>query len=361
MTQSIKSNLESSVTKEPEKLSEEQRKLQVTGGSTFILSLPKDWATKNELKRGSSMMVREEDDGSLSIAPASFPKKEKQDEAYIRAALNDNPDAVMRTAISAYLSGYNILHIRAQGQKVLSSKLRNHLKSFARNYLVGTEIVIDTPTDLTLQVLLNYPELTVQNALSRMSIIASSMHKEAILALKKLDYQSAKAVIETDREVNRFGLYIVRLLKLAVSNQRVVKEIGLTSQKDCLGYRLIAKAVERTADHATKIAENTLLLKDPVNEEALAKIGQLSDLANSMFENSMEALFKHDFNLAESVIEKLIQVHKLEKDAVLCSQTAKIEEIVSLRLLIESVRRTAEYASDISEVVMNLNVESVLS
>jgi phosphate uptake regulator len=349
------------IAKETEKLSEEQRKLQVTGGSTFILSLPKEWATKNELKRGSSMIVREEEDGSLSVTPASFPKKEKQDEAYIKASLNDNPDAVMRTAISAYLNGYNVLHIRAQGQKVLSSKLRNHLKTFARHYLVGTEIVIDTPTDLTLQVLLNYPELTVQNALSRMSIIASSMHKEAITALKKLDYASAKAVIETDREVNRFSLYIVRLLKLAVSNQRIVKDIGLTNQKECLGYRLIARAVERTADHATKIAENTLLLKEPVNEELLEHISQLSGLAVSMFESSMEALFKHDFNLAEAVIEKLSQVHKLEKETVLYSHNAKIDEIVSLRLLIESVRRTAEYATDISEVVLNLNVESVLS
>ena len=351
----------SSVSKETEKLSEEQRKLQVTGGSTFILSLPKDWATRNELKRGSSMIVREEEDGSLSIAPASFLKKEKQDEAYIKASLNDNPDAVMRTAISAYLSGYTVLHIRAQGQKVLSSKLRNHLKTFARHYLVGTEIVIDTPSELTLQVLLNYPELTVQNALSRMSIIASSMHKEAITAITKLDYSSAKAVIETDREVNRFSLYIVRLLKLAVSNQRIVKDIGLTNQKECLGYRLIAKSVERTADHATKIAENILLLKEPVNEEILEKINQLSGLAISMFECSMEALFKHDFNLAEGVIEKLAQVHKFEKETVLYSHNAKIEEIVNLRLLIESVRRTAEYATDISEVVLNLNVESVLS
>ncbi len=349
------------MSKEQEKLSEEQRKLQVTGGSTFILSLPKDWATRNELKRGSSMIVREEEDGSLSIAPSSFPKKEKQDEAFIKVSINDNPDAIMRTAISAYLTGYNILHIRAQGQKVLSSKLRNHLKGFARHYLVGTEIVIDTPTELTLQVLLNYPELTVQNALSRMSIIASSMHKEAISALKKLDYPSAKAVIETDREVNRFGLYIVRLLKLAVSNQRIVKEIGLTNQKECLGYRLIAKAVERTADHATKIAENTLLLKENVNEELLGKINQMSELAISMFESSVEALFKHDFNLAESVIEKLSQVHKVEKETVLYSHNAKIDEIVNLRLLVESVRRTAEYAADISEVVLNLNVESVLN
>jgi len=354
-------NLESTLTKEAEKLNGEQRKLQVTGGSTFILSLPKDWAIKNELKRGSSMMVREEDDGSLSISPSSFPKKEKQDEAYIKVSQTDNPEALMRTAISAYLNGYNILHLRPQEQKMLSSKLRNHLKHFARNYLVGTEIVIDTPTDLTLQVLLNYPELTVQNALSRMAIIGSSMHKEAITALAKLDYPSAKAVVETDREVNRFGLYIVRLLKLAVSNQRVVKDIGLTNQKECLGYRLIAKAVERTADHATKIAANTLLLKDPINEELLKKIATLSGIANLMFENSIEALFKHDFNLAENVIERLGQVHRLEKETVLSLPSAKVEEVMNLRLIIESVRRTAEYASDISEVVLNLNFESVLS
>ena len=77
-------------------------------------------------------------------------------------------------------------------------------------------------------------------------------------------------------------------------------------------------------------------------------------------ESSVEALFKHDFNLAESVIEKLSQVHKVEKETVLYLHNAKIEEIVNLRLLIESVRRTAEYATDISEVVLNLNVESVL-
>ena len=348
------------LTTEVEKQNEEQRKLQVTGGSTFILSLPKEWAIRNELKRGSSMVVREEEDGSLCVAPSKFVKKEKQDEAFIKASASDNPDAVMRTAISAYLGGYNILHIRAASQKALSAKVRNHLKNFARHYLVGTEIVIDTPTELTLQVLLNYPELTVQNALSRMSIIASSMHKEALSALKKLDYSTAKSVIETDREVNRFGLYIVRLLKLAVSNPRVVKEIGLNSQRDCLGYRLIAKAVERTADHATKIAENTLSLKEPVNGEFSEKISELSNLAILMFENSMDALFRRDFNLAENVIERTSQIHKLEKETVLSMQNIKTEEAVNLRLAIESVRRTAEYASDISEVVLNLNVESVL-
>jgi phosphate uptake regulator len=348
------------LTKPTQTKNEQQRKLQITGGSTYILSLPKDWVTRNQLKKGSAMVLSEEDDGSLLIKPSKVEKKEKQDEAFIRVAANENPDAAMRKAISAYLIGYNILHIKAQSQQPLSSKVRNHMKNFARSYLVGTEIVIDTPNELTLQVLLNYPELTVQSALSRMSIIASSMHKEAITALNKLDYSVAKGVIETDREVNRFGLYIVRLLKMAVSNSRMVKEIGLDNPRTCIGYRLIAKSVERTADHATKIAESVVSLKAPVNEELLERIGNMSSLATSMFESSVEALFKRDYNLAENVIEKIAQVHKLEKEAVLSSQNVKIEEIANVRLLIESVRRTAEYASDISEVVLNMNIESVI-
>jgi phosphate uptake regulator len=79
-----------------------------------------------------------------------------------------------------------------------------------------------------------------------------------------------------------------------------------------------------------------------------------------MFENAIQALFRRDYNQAEEVIERIAQVHKLEREAVICSQTAKIEDVATLRLVIESVRRTAEYASDISEVVLNLNVESIL-
>jgi phosphate uptake regulator len=347
--------------KADEKKLEDQRKLQVTGGSTYTLSLPKEWVTRNQLEKGSVMILSEEDDGSLSINPSKIEKPEKKNEALIRVSPNDNPEAVMRKAISAYLAGYNILHIRAQGQQPFPVGLRNHLKRFARNYLVGTEIVTASPTELTLQILLNYQELSVQSSLRRMAIIAGSMHKEAVECLANLDYSAAKAVIETDQEVNRFSLYIVRLLKMAITNIRTVKEIGLSSQKECLGYRLIAKSVERTADHATKIAENTLALKNPINPGLRERINNLSKLAISMFENAVEALFRKDYSLAESVLAKISEIHKLEKEAVLSSHVVSIEEIPNVRLIIESIRRTAEYASDISEVVLNLNVESVLS
>ncbi len=338
----------------------EARKLQITGGSTYIISLPKKWVMHNQLRKGSVLILREEGDGSLSLAPSGLAKQEKKEEAIIKVSKKDESGVIIRKAVSAYLVGYNMIHVRAQSQESLSSLQRNALKDFARRYLVGTEIVIDTPNELTLQVLLSYPELTVESALRRMSIITSSMHRDSMTALREIDHQLAKAVIETDTEVDRFNLYIIRQLKLAIANPRIINEIGLSGARDCLGYRLITKSVERTADHAVSIAKNILLLNKYIDDETLTKIENMSTLAISAFENAIDSLFKHEFNLAENVIERTKEIAKLEKEAVLSSQKIGIEEIANLRLLIESVRRTAEYASDIAEIVLNLNIESVL-
>jgi len=338
----------------------EARKLQVTGGSTYIISLPRKWVTRNQLRKGSSLILREEGDGSLSLAPSGMVKQEKKEEAIIKVSKKDESDAIIRKAVSAYLIGYNLIHMRAQSQEQLSSQQRNALKDFARRYLVGTEIVTDTPNELSLQILLSYPELTVESALRRMSIITSSMHRDSMTALREIDHQLAKAVIDTDTEVDRFNLYIIRQLKLAIANPRIITEIGLSGARDCLGYRLITKSVERTADHAVSIAQNVLLLKKRIDDETLRKIEDMSTLAISAFEDAIDSLFKRDFNLAENVIERIKEIARLEKEAVLSSQKIEIEEIASLRLLIESVRRTAEYASDIAEIVLNLNIESVL-
>jgi phosphate uptake regulator len=226
--------------------------------------------------------------------------------------------------------------------------------------LVGTEIVTDTPEELALQVLLSYPELSIQSALRRMSIITASMHRDAITALKELDIQQAKEVATTDNEVDRFNLYIVRQLKTAIQNPRIIKEIGLQNARDCLGYRLVTKSVERTADHAANIADNVLLIKDKLEKETTEKLEKMSALAVSMFETAIEALFRQDYSLAESIVEKTKEIILMEKNAVLSSQKVDVEDAPYLRLIIESIRRTAEYASDIAEVVLNLTIESIL-
>jgi phosphate uptake regulator len=342
------------------KLTEETRKLQFTGGSTYIISLPKRWVDQNQLRKGSVIKLREEEGGLLSIIPTDAAVQQRPEEASIRVTLKDPPDAVIRKVVSAYLVGYNIIHIRGENQKPLSTRQRREIKSFSRNMLVGTELVIDTPQELTLQVLLSYPELSVQSALRRMSIITASMQRDALTALKGLDNQHAKEVLITDNEVDRFNLYIIRQLKTAIQNPRIIKEIGLQTARDCLGYRLVTKAVERTADHAASIADNTLLIKNKLEPETTEKLEKMSNLAVSMFETAIESLFRQDYSLAESIVEKTKEIISMEKEAVASSQNVDAEDAPHLRLIIESIRRTAEYASDIAEVVLNLTIESIL-
>ena len=342
------------------KKNEETRKLQITGGSTYIISLPKRWVIQNGLEKGSQLLIRQEENGSLAVLPPELGKTERTEEALIKVSPKDNSEALIRKTVSVYLLGYNIIHIRAKDQKEILSTQRNAIKTFARNMLVGTEIVIDTSKDLTLQVLLSYPELSVPSALRRMSIITASMHKDAITALKNIDYQLAKDVRATDYEVNRFHLYIIRQLKMAIQNPRIITEIGLKKPKDCLGYRLITKMVERTADHATNIAKKVILLKKQLDEEFLQTIQEMNEVAISSFETAIESLFRRDYDLAESVIARANKIVSLEKKALLSSKETDIEEAANIRLVIESVRRIAEYSMDIAEVVLNMTVESVI-
>ena len=130
----------------------------------------------------------------------------------------------------------------------------------------------------------------------------------------------AKDVISTDNEVDRFNLYVTRLLRSAIQNPRITKEIGLESGNDCLGYRLVIKSVERTADHAVNIAENVLALKHELNSDTVEKIENMSSIAIKMFDTSMESLFRKDYNAAETIIESIKEIIALEKEAVESSQ-----------------------------------------
>jgi len=306
------------------------------------------------------MTVRAEESGVLSVIPADATIQQRSDKALIKVSPKENSSAIIRKTVSAYLVGYNLITVRAEKQQPLSSKQRTEIKDFVRHMLVGTEIVTDTPSELTLQVLLSYPELSVQSALRRMCIITSSMHKDAITALKELDYQSAKGIITTDNEVDRFNLYIVRQLKTAIQNQRIIKEIGLTNARDCLGYRLVTKSVERTADHAVNIAENVLAVRKRPSAGILENLEKMSTISVSMFETAIDALFKQDFNLAESIVEKTKEVISLERETTKALQKVELEENTNLRLIIESIRRTAEYASDVAEIVLNLTITSII-
>jgi phosphate uptake regulator len=344
-----------------EQPNEEIRKIQFTGKSTYIVSLPKKWVTALGLKAGSQIMVSQQNNSLILTPKEMFKPSTQPAEANLKISGNDDPDTITREIISLYLVGYNFIRVRTNEERI-SALQRNAVKELTRKKLVGTEIISETPNEIKLQILVSYPELSVENALRRMCLIATSMHEDAIQALKNLDKKLAHEVIQLDDEVDRFSLYIIRQLKAAVQNEKILKDIGLENPRDSLGYRVIAKFVERIADHAAKIAENVMSLEEKPNETILQALSEMSVFAKTVFEDSIKSLFKKDYALADQVISKAKTIAVLENKVVKETQLGiKQTDISSIRMIMESIRRTAEYASDIAEIVLNLNINQIIT
>jgi phosphate uptake regulator len=226
---------------------------------------------------------------------------------------------------------------------------------------MGTEIIADSATGITLQVLINLLDLSVDAAFKRMLLISKSMYRDTLLALKENNVELAEEVVKSDDEVDRFSFYIVRQLKIAIKNEHLLKEIGLEEPRNCLGYRLIAKSVERVADHAVDIAKDIIENPHPLNEDIVDKIANMSNFALEVLDDACLSMFKRDYEAADRAIEKARRIDEMEKVMLRAvSRPRDVSELYRIKLITENIRRVAEYASDIAEIVLNMTVQQTL-
>src|SRR5918993_83321 len=330
----------------------EVRKVQFTGKSTYVLSLPKRWIEEMHLKAGDQVALIRELDNSLSILPFISGLRESVNEVTAIILPDDSSSTVKRKVVSMYLAGYDIIHLKLKSGRN-NPALRDAVREVVRRNLVGTEMIADASDNITLQVLLSLPELSVNTAIRRMYLIASSMHKDAMSALAELNYELAKEVIRSDDEVDRFSLYVLRNLVMAMQNGRVLREMGLKKPSDCLSYRVAVKSIERIADHACSIADKAITLKDKIPKDSLQKIDKMSHLALTVLNDSVEALLRRDYQLADKTVDDAKNIGTLEDDVLTAMEKDRVHDLGNIKLALEDIRRTAEYASDIAEVAMN--------
>jgi len=339
---------------------EETRKLQYTGGSSYIVSLPKKWIQDLGLKQGDHVVILRQGNSMLQIAPASKRVAKEQREATIEVSKENNPYFIARKLIALYFLGFNVITIVPKEDRLLVEQ-REVIKSIVRRVLMGTEIIADSATGITLQVLINLLDLSVDAAFKRMLLIAKSMYRDTLLALQENNVELAGEVVKSDDEVDRFSFYIVRQLKIAIKNEHLLKEIGLEEPRNCLGYRLIAKSVERVADHAVVISKDIIENPHPLKKDIVEKIASMCYFALQVLDDACLSMFKRDYEAADKAIEKARKIDEMEK-AILraVSKPRDVNELYRIKLITENIRRVAEYASDIAEIVLNMTVQQTL-
>ena len=336
------------------------RKIQFTGKSSYIVSLPKGWIIEQGLKQGDQVNVSRQGSSVLEIKPINISNNKNQEEAIITVSNNDDESAILRKLIALYFLHYQTIHIKPKTDRINPAQ-RSSIRNAVKNVLMGAEITSDSTEGITIQILINLVGLSVDGAFKRMLHLAKSMQEDVLIAVKEGNVELAEQVIKSDDDVDRFGFYIIRQLTIAIENVHMLEEMGFSNARDCLGYRVIVKNIERLADHAERIAKDVIEFKKPVNAKTYDKLVEMSNYTLELIDNSCLAMFKKDTAEAEETIIRAGKVAKYEKKVLDTMKLSKNQqEVYRVRKIIENLRRIAEYGSDIGEIVLNTNIEKMI-
>jgi len=334
----------------------ELRKLQMTGGASYTVSLPKNWVKEQGLKVGDVVAVMPRSDSSLTLIPhEKIPAgKNRGAEVTVSPPKEQDREQILRTILAQYLAGYDIIRVRFPA--TARPDLRTYLREAARKMFVGSEIIEESKYELIVQCLSSYGDLPAPKVISRMSLIAKLMLRDAVDSLKGRDPALAEEIIRRDEEVDRFYLFIIRQLTMAVLNRSLILEIGLADPRDCLVYRVVSKSLERIADHATVIAKMSASIENPLPPRLVDEISKASDITINVLEDALKALAKSDGTLANNSIVSAKGVEREAENVMdkLFSFKLSQKSIVAVRLALESLKRISEYSEDVAEMAINL-------
>ena len=333
--------------------------MQLSGGSTYIISLPKNWIEELKISAGDNVTIIKNSNKSLTLIPNEKDIEEEKNTAMILSNQKDSGDSIKRRIIAAYLAGYKIIKIKTKGMRIPPEHSKS-VRDLVHTAMIGTEIVESNSEAMSVQILTRLPELSFSTALKRMYLMANNMVVEAIESLVEADITHANEVINMDDEVDRFGLYMRRNLILAIENERVLQDMGLRRPSECLGYRTVISRIERIADHAGLVAKRVKFMEEKIDSKIIEKIKKLTERSLRVFEESITSVQERDFEKGEKVAEMVNQI--VEEEKQIMSRIKETDKNASItRFVLEDLRRIAEYSSDIAEVAIDENIQSIIT
>ncbi len=326
----------------------EGRKLQLTGGSTYVVSLPKRWVIASGLKAGDTVFLDAEADGSVSVRPRPAERPATRRKVF-QERDEGHRDHLLRKLIGAYISGFGLIEIRFQPEN--GPFVRKVAREFCR-LVIGPEVIEETRNAVVIQDLSDPAELSPEKCLRRMYLTVRAMLEDAVQALDADDEALAKDVELRDQDVDRLYWMVAKQYHLVQTSPR-----GSASREALAGlhnHRIIAKLLERIGDHAERIARaHPVFAKKGIDPKLMKEIEAAKASAIDMLDKAFHALVAVDIDTANEAIDARGSHRKLIDGLSHHVAAKKGEELLALAAVVDSLERAAGYATDIAEIAIN--------
>jgi len=338
------------------------RKIQLMGGSSLVVSLPKNWVKNVGLKPGNYVYMVIEEDKSLRIFPTSSKRRKPVGTVVVAEKISMKEYGnymVLREVMSRYLAGYELITIVFNDHDPENRRL---LKEIISKKMIGVEVIDEVQDRITFQVLVSIEGLSANKIIQRMCYVTSGMLRDIITALENHDKKLLRDVIDRDDNIDKFYLYILRQLNMITRSYVSINKVGLSSVEEIPQYIMVAKSIERIADHAQKTASNLLKLVDDdmkSKEEVFNRIKRIIISAQRTFKDSVKAFMERKRELAHHLLNAGAKKFA-ENEAKWMNKVIVLNDIrmfALLRLILDSLQRITDYSMDIAEATIDLTVK----
>jgi phosphate uptake regulator len=331
----------------------EIRRVQMTGGASFVVTLPKDWAEGQRIKKNDPVGMIVQPDGTLLVTK-QVTEEPLQKVKEIDSSTVTDPAFLFRLLIGTYITGFTVIRITTKQR--FPPFVRTVVRDFTQ-MTIGQEVVEETETVIAIKDLLNPAEMPFDNTIKRMFVIVKNMHEDAITSLETHNKTLAEDVIARDMDADRLNWLIARQTNMIMQNASLSRKMGISTSL-AMHYYMISRIIERIGDHAVRIAENTQPIVDAdIDKKIISSIKKASAMSLGIFDRSIVSFFNTDMKEAHRNIESIQALENITQD--INNLVLKQDTMIAIHVgyIAESVRRVGEYAGDISETVINLLVQ----
>tara|TARA_B100001115_G_scaffold177406_1_gene165660 strand:- start:2530 stop:3594 length:1065 start_codon:yes stop_codon:yes gene_type:complete len=327
------------------------RKVQLTGGVTYTLSLPKPWIEQMDLSPRDSIRVDWRPSGALRLTPLEMLANQ---EKIITIKADDIPQgSVHDHLMGAYLSGADSIRILHSdtSERLLQKQIRRFLSNTR-----GFETMDESDGRIELRCLISAAEMPLNASINRMYSLIASLTKDIILKVNAPESDLLEDIDEREAEVDALRYLVERQLSIALDSHLVASALKLT-RNQVVEYSNLARTLERMMDHAYQMAG---LIRDAEQVEIDVEqppIAQLVAWQKALKQLMINIRTRNSFEIEEGRrILKSTQHEILEFENELVGARRLSKEDLLLFRISESVRRLCAYARDFGEILLNLKL-----
>lgn len=334
----------------------ETRKVQLSGGTTYTVSLPKAWAQEHSIEAGSVLALHPNGDGSILVEAT---RDRTTDERTVSIDISGASDhAIRQRVLALHAVGFDAVTLQdSTGHDI---KRRQLIEDTVQE-LSGFELLEVTDHRIRLTNLIDAGNVDVRKSVLRLRLVMLAMHRDAVTAVVEGNEELARRVVSRDDEADKLFAMITRHFRRSLSDLQEVEKLD-HSRDQLFEFYYAARQFERIADHAEKIATFAVEPGASVSAEFSNELTELGKKTRAVIDDAADAILTDaGIETANGVLSK----HKRLTDCIEELDRKLYDhdnpaEAYMLGLLLDSLRRSAEYGVNVASVaIQQISRESV--